>query len=89
MAGTRSHGYGSHEHFAGSMILANSIREHMPGYTVDVFQNGWPKDANAFADADCIVMYCDGGSRHPVNANLAQIDALAKKGVEWFVSTTA
>ncbi|MEL0096425.1 MAG: PVC-type heme-binding CxxCH protein [Planctomycetaceae bacterium] len=81
MAGTRSHGYGSHEHFAGSMILANSIREHMPGYTVDVFQNGWPKDANAFADADCIVMYCDGGSRHPVNANLAQIDALAKKGV--------
>ena len=81
MAGTRSHGYGSHEHFAGSMILANAIRESMPGYTVEVFRDGWPSDQTAFDDADCIVMYCDGGTRHPVNENLGQIDALAKKGV--------
>ena len=81
MAGTRSHGYGSHEHFAGSMILANSIRVSMPDYAVEVFQNGWPKDLSAFDDADCIVMYCDGGGRHPANNNLAQLDKLAKQGV--------
>jgi len=81
MAGTRSHGYGSHEHYAGSMILANAIREHMPGFSVEVYRDGWPQDEDAFDDADCIVMYCDGGGRHPVNENLAQIDALAKKGV--------
>lgn len=81
MAGTRSHGYGSHEHFAGSMILANAIREQMDGYAVEVFRDGWPKDMSAFEDADCVVMYCDGGGRHPVNDNLEQIDALAEKGV--------
>ena len=81
MAGTRSHGYGSHEHFAGSMILANAIRDTMPGYSIELFRDGWPKDPMAFSDADCIVMYCDGGGRHPVNDNLAQIEELAKKGV--------
>ncbi len=81
MAGPRSHGYGSHEHFAGSMILANAIRESMDGYTVDVFKNGWPQDMSVFEDADCIVMYCDGGGRHPVNNNLGQLDRLAKNGI--------
>ena len=81
MAGPRSHGYGSHEHYAGSMILANAIRENMPGFAVEVFQNGWPEDSAAFNDADCIVMYCDGGGRHPANSNLDQIDQLAKRGV--------
>jgi putative membrane-bound dehydrogenase-like protein len=81
MAGTASHGYGSHEHYAGCMILANALRENMPGYEIEVFRNGWPKNQAAFDGADAIVMYCDGGGRHPANKNLEQIDKLAKKGV--------
>ena len=81
MAGTRSHGYASHEHYAGCALLARSLEQAMPDFETVVYRNGWPKDANAFDDADTIVMYCDGGGRHPVNSNLKQIDALAKKGV--------
>ena len=81
IAGVRSHGYGSHEHFAGCMILANAIRTAKPDYVVDVFRNGWPKDAAALAGVDCIVMYADGGGRHPVVPHLKAVDELAKKGV--------
>ena len=81
MAGVRSHGYGSHEHYAGCMILADGLRKAMPGYEIDVHRDGWPKDADAFDDVDTIVMYCDGGGRHPANANLEQIDQLAKAGI--------
>jgi hypothetical protein len=40
IAGNRSHGYGSHEHFAGCMILADAIRTAKPDYAIDVFRNG-------------------------------------------------
>ncbi len=81
MAGTPSHGYGSHEHNAGCLLLARSLQIGMPDYDVTVHRNGWPKDPKAFDGADTIIMYCDGGGRHPVNANLEQIDKLADKGV--------
>ncbi|MBT7917658.1 MAG: DUF1080 domain-containing protein [Planctomycetaceae bacterium] len=81
IAGVRSHGYGSHEHFAGCMILADAIRTAKPDYAIDVFRNGWPKDAKALEGVDCIVMYADGGGRHPVVPHIAAVDALAKKGV--------
>jgi putative membrane-bound dehydrogenase-like protein len=81
MAGVRSHGYGSHEHFAGCMILADSLRASMPGYEIVVYRDGWPKAEGAFDGVDSIIMYCDGGGRHPANQNHDQIDALAKKGV--------
>ena len=81
MAGKKSHGYGSHEHFAGCQLLAAALRENMPEYDVVVYRNGWPTDANAFANADTIVMYCDGGGRHPVNQHLKQLRKLTDKGV--------
>ncbi len=81
MAGKKSHGYGSHEHFAGCQLLAAALRENMPGYEVIVYRDGWPKEPDAFAKADTIVMYCDGGGRHPVNKNLKQLQKLADKGV--------
>ena len=81
IAGVRSHGYGSHEHFAGCMILADAIRTAKPDYAVDVFRNGWPQDAEMLAGVDCIVMYADGGGRHPVVPHLKAVDALAKNGV--------
>jgi putative membrane-bound dehydrogenase-like protein len=81
MAGVRSHGYGSHEHYAGCMILADALRTSMPGYEVVVYRDGWPEDEKAFADVDALIMYCDGGGRHPANKQLEKIDAMAKKGV--------
>lgn len=81
VAGTRSHGYGSHEHNAGCQLLAKSLQLAMPDWEVAVNLNGWPKEKSFFNDADTIVMYADGGGRHPVIPHLADVDALAKQGV--------
>jgi putative membrane-bound dehydrogenase-like protein len=81
VAGTRSHGYGSHEHNAGCQLLARSLQQAMPDYEVVVNLNGWPKEESFFKGADTIVMYADGGKRHPVIPHLAQADSLAKQGV--------
>ncbi len=81
VAGRPSHGYGAHEHNAGCLLLARELQRAKPGYEVVVHRNGWPTEANAFAGADTIVMYCDGGGGHMVNPNLEQVDALTKKGV--------
>jgi putative membrane-bound dehydrogenase-like protein len=81
MAGRPSHGYGSHEHYAGCKLLAAAIERALPGYETVVYQNGWPEDPKAFQDADVVVMYCDGGGGHPVNQHLEQLDKLADEGV--------
>lgn len=81
MAGVRSHGYGAHEHKAGSILLARSLEKAMPNFVTAVFTDGWPKTPGALDGFDCIVMYCDGGRRHMVNEHLAEMDAYAKAGV--------
>ncbi len=81
VAGTRSHGYGSHEHYAGCVLLAKSLEKAVPGVKTVVYRNGWPKEADAFEGADTIVMYADGGGRHPVIPHLDQLAKLAGSGV--------
>ena len=81
VAGPRSHGYGSHEHNAGCLLLAKSLNESMPGVYATTYLNGWPKDPTAFDNADAIAIYCDGGRGHVVMQHLEQTDKLAKKGV--------
>lgn len=81
VAGRPSHGYGSHEHNAGCELLARSLKQAMPGVKVEVVRNGWPQDDAILQDADCIVMYCDGGGGHMVLPHKAKVDELAKKGV--------
>ncbi len=81
IAGVRSHGYGSHEHKAGSILLARKLEKAMPNVKTVVHLNGWPKIPEDLDGFDCIVMYCDGGGRHMVNANLQQVDRYAKQGV--------
>jgi hypothetical protein len=67
VAGKKSHGYGAHEHNAGCVLLAKELERALPGYTTDVYLNGWPANpATAFANADAVVMYCDGGKKHMV-----------------------
>lgn len=82
LAGRPSHGYGSHEHRAGSLILARAINEGMQGKVLaTVYTNGWPADPTALDNADGIVIYCDGAGGHVVNPHLEELDALMKKGV--------
>ncbi len=81
LAGNKSHGYGSHEHKAGNILLARKLEAAMPNVDTAIFTDGWPKDANALDGFDCIVMYCDGGGRHMVNPHLEQVNAYAKQGV--------
>jgi len=81
VAGRPSHGYGSHEHYAGSKLLAESLSAAMSNFETVVHKGGWPEDPSIFEGADAIVMYSDGGGRHPVNKHLEQVDKLADAGV--------
>ncbi len=65
IAGKPSHDYGSHEHFAGSRILADVIQTTDPNVKCDVIRNGWPTDESVLDNADAIVIYSDGGGGHP------------------------
>jgi len=85
VAGSPSHGYMSHEHNAGCLLLAdrlNRAREEQ-GLPViaTVYRNGWPKDPTAFDNVDTVVSYCDGGGRHYLNDRLAEFDELMSQGV--------
>lgn len=82
VAGRPSHGYGSHEHYAGCRLLANSLAEAMPNYDVEVIKNGWPAEGvKALEGADSVVVYCDGGGGHLLNPHIDEFDPLMKKGV--------
>ncbi len=81
VAGPKSHGYGSHEHNAGCLLLADLLNENVPAVHATVYRNGWPTDPTAFDNANAVVMFCDGGKRHMVNPHLPQVDKLAAKGV--------
>jgi len=81
VAGNPSHAIGDHEHRAGSMLLAKTIRENIPGIETQVTHYGWPKDESIFDGADSIVMYCDGGKGHMANRHQDALRKFMKKGV--------
>ena len=81
LAGPDSHGPGAHEHKAGSELLSAALRERDAAYeTVNIY-GGWPEDESVFADADALVMYCDGGKRHLINEHLASFNRMVTAGV--------
>ncbi len=81
IAGRRSHGYGSHEHNAGCLLLAKCLNASGLGIETAVYQSGWPKQPDALKGADAIVIYCDGGGGHVLNPHLEEVDKLMKQGV--------
>ncbi len=81
IAGPKSHGYGAHEHRAGCTLLAEALNESGLPVQAEVHTGGWPKDARVLDDADTIVIYADGGGRHPFNAHIDELDKLMKAGV--------
>jgi len=81
IAGRPSHGFASHEHNAGCLLLAKCLNESgLPVHAV-VYRNGWPADPTALDNADAVVVFSDGGGGHPALPHLAKLDALAKRGV--------
>jgi type 1 glutamine amidotransferase len=82
VAGTPSHGPGAHEFNAGTMLLKKCL-DDVPGVLAAAYYNGWPADPTAFDNADTILLYMDGGPRHPLiqHDRLSEIDRLMKHGV--------
>ena len=81
VAGHKSHGYAGHEFNAGSLLLKRALDRNVPQVETAVHHNGWPRDPHAFDDADTIVLYMNGGDKHPINDHLDSIDRLMKMGV--------
>jgi type 1 glutamine amidotransferase len=83
VAGRPSHASGEHEHRAGCLLAEKCLDAAGVPLVTTVYANGWPNDPTAFDNADAVFFFSDGGERHPVlqSNRLAQIDALAKRGV--------
>jgi hypothetical protein len=89
VAGRPSHSPGDHEFRAGCMLAEKCLDAAFetgaagPRLVTATYTGGWPTDPTAFDNADAIFFFADGGGGHPVlqSNRLAQIDALAKRGV--------
>lgn len=81
VAGRPSHGYGAHEHRAGCLLLAEALNSSGLGIEATVYTNGWPEDDRVLDQADSIVIYADGGERHPFNSKLDRLKPIQARGV--------
>jgi len=81
IAGGPSHGPGAHEYRAGSLLLARCLAD-VPDLEVEVHGDGWVTDDAILDSADAVVMYTDGGARHPllVGDRLEVIGRLTARG---------
>ena len=84
VAGSKSHGPGDHEFFAGTAILMNLLKQ-TPGVWPVMVRNGWPKDEKIFDGADTILFYMDGRGGHPVvqKERLKLLQKSIDKSVGW------
>ncbi|HJZ98186.1 MAG TPA: hypothetical protein VKE70_16865, partial [Candidatus Solibacter sp.] len=82
IAGTPSHAPGEHEFNAGILLLEKCLRQNKGVETV-VVKGGWPEDEKVFDGASAIVLYMDGGAKHPliVGGRLDTMGALMLKGM--------
>ncbi len=83
IAGKPSHPPLMHEFRAGSMLLEKCLGNAVPGLVVERHDMGWVRDEKAFADADAVVIYADGGPGHPAiqGGHLEILRGLVKRGV--------
>jgi type 1 glutamine amidotransferase len=79
IAGGASHGFLSHDHYAGCHLLAKRLNE-LPGYEATVHYKAWPKP-EAFEGAAAVVIYSDGGGGHMAIPHKQQLMELSAKGV--------
>ena len=82
VAGKPSHAPRAHEHNAGCLLLSKKLNEHHGDKMLaTTYTNGWPSDPTAFHNADAMVMYADGGQRHPAFFHLKTLNDLRERGV--------
>ena len=79
VAGEASHGYGAHEFGPGGALLVDALNAS-GGVQAELYRNGWPEKGLPLDEAAALVLYMDGGKRHPVLAHLPELDAFARKG---------
>jgi type 1 glutamine amidotransferase len=80
IAGSPSHGYGGHEHYAGLKLLGKRLEAS--GLPIEtVLHRDWPKEEDAFEGADTIVIFSDGDGRHPMLPHLDQVAKMMEQGV--------
>jgi type 1 glutamine amidotransferase len=65
VAGSRSHGKGEHEFFAGCAVLMKLLHQ-TPGVFPVMARDGWPKNPRTFDNARAVVFFMDGGAGHPI-----------------------
>jgi hypothetical protein len=82
VAGPPSHGPGAHEFNAGVQLLARCLKG-FPGLETSVHLNGWPRHQDVFDGAAGILLYMDGGDKHPAiqGDHLSVLGGLMAKGV--------
>jgi hypothetical protein len=90
VSGQPSHGYGIHEFYAGSMVLANALEQsvsekqfganRIPKIETIIHRNAKVGDSFAFDDADVIVVFCDGGGRYPLRGQEDRLEKLRQAG---------
>jgi hypothetical protein len=82
IAGQPSHGPGEHEFRAGCLLLQKCLGG-VPGLTVQVCEQGWPREDSDLEGAAAVVLYADGGPGHPYfqARHTEVIDRLARQGV--------
>ena len=80
IGGVKSHGYGSHEHAAGIKLLMDALNRNFPEIHSVGYFDGYPDDPTALDNADAVVLYSNGGLRHPWLGAIRPMDQLAARG---------
>lgn len=82
IAGKPSHPPMQHEFRAGSIVLEKCL-QNIPDLVVERHDGGWVNDEATFTDADAIVIYSDGGGKHPAiqDNHLETLRGLIAKGI--------
>jgi cytochrome c551/c552 len=78
LAGQDSHGWGTHQHFGGTNILARGMRESALPVEVNVIRE-WPDEATLLKH-DALVIYADGWGSHPANGHLDSLKKFMDQG---------
>ncbi len=77
LAGKASHGYGTHEYYAGFKYLADILNENVEDVEATV-RKGWPKDMSSLRKADAVVIGSDAGRL--ITQNLDEFKELVRRG---------
>ena len=79
IGGAKSHGFASHEHTAGIKLLIDALERNFPQIHPAAYFGGHPVDPSALDNADAVVLFSNGGWKHPWLGAIHQIDKVADR----------